>query len=115
MTILLEIFLHAALVIAVIILLTRLHGLRSFSKMSGFDFAITVSVGSVLAGVITTLSTPLWHFVTALVALFAVQIVLSQSRALAQGQQDPRQRAAAYHGKRKTNCRKSGEGRYDAG
>ncbi|NNK16690.1 MAG: DUF421 domain-containing protein [Sulfitobacter sp.] len=81
MSIFLEILMRAALVIAAIILLTRIHGLRSFSKMSGFDFAITVSVGSVLAGVITTLSTPLWHFVAALIALFIVQIILSQGRA----------------------------------
>ena len=81
MSIFLEILMRTALVIVAIIILTRIHGLRSFSKMSGFDFAITVSVGSVLAGVITTLSTPLWHFVTALVALFIVQIILAQARA----------------------------------
>lgn len=78
---LLEIILRAALVIGAIIILSRLHGLRSFSKMSGFDFAITVSIGSVLAGVVTTLSTPFWHFLAALAALFFVQIALSQSRA----------------------------------
>lgn len=84
MPVILEILLRALLVIATIIALTRLHGLRSFSKMSGFDFAITVSIGSVLAGAVTTLSTPIWHFVTALVALFAVQILLAQSRARAE-------------------------------
>lgn len=31
-----------------VILLTRLAGVRSFSKMSGFDFAVTVAIGSFL-------------------------------------------------------------------
>ncbi|MEQ6247727.1 YetF domain-containing protein [Sulfitobacter sp. HNIBRBA3233] len=81
MDIALQITLRAALTIAVIIALTRIHGLRSFSKMSGFDFAITVSIGSVLAGAVTTLSTPVWHFVVALVALFIVQFVTANLRA----------------------------------
>lgn len=75
-----DIFLRAGIAIIAIITLTRLHGLRSFSKMSGFDFAITVSIGSVLAGAVTTLGTPLWTFIAAFVALFIVQIVLSQCR-----------------------------------
>ena len=36
---------------AVVILATRLVGLRSFSKMSAFDFAMTVAVGSMIASV----------------------------------------------------------------
>ena len=84
MPIILEILLRSLLVIAAIIALTRLHGLRSFSKMSGFDFAITVSIGSVLAGAVTTLSTPLWQFIAALCGLFALQILLAQSRARAE-------------------------------
>lgn len=75
-----DIIIRAAVVILAIVALTRLHGLRSFSKMSGFDFAITVSIGSVLAGAVTTLDTAIWKYVAALVALFAVQIVLSQIR-----------------------------------
>ena len=63
------ILLRAMLVVATIIVLTRLHGLRSFSKMSSFDFAITVSIGSVLAGAVTTLTTGLWVYLTALAFL----------------------------------------------
>lgn len=76
----LDILLRAIACIAAIILLTRLHGLRSFSKMSGFDFAITVSIGSVLAGAVTTSGTKLWVFIGAFAALFVVQIVISQLR-----------------------------------
>ena len=34
-----------------IILCTRLFGLRSFSKMSSFDLAVTVAIGSAFAAV----------------------------------------------------------------
>lgn len=83
-----DIVLRAALVVATILILTRLHGLRSFSKMSGFDFAITVSIGSVLAGAVTTLNTSPWIFVGAIVALFAVQICISQMRIRSERIQD---------------------------
>ncbi len=76
----LDILTRAILAIGTIIALTRIHGLRSFSKMSGFDFAITVSIGSVLAGAVTTSGTSIWVYIMALFALFAVQIVISQSR-----------------------------------
>ena len=50
-------FIDAILMVLVLIGLTRAVGLRSFSKMSGYDFAITVAMGSVLASVIVTKST----------------------------------------------------------
>lgn len=75
-----DIALRAAVVIGSIIMLTRLQGLRSFSKLSGFDFATTVAVGSVLAGAVTTLDVSPWVFVGALAALFAVQIALTRYR-----------------------------------
>lgn len=80
MPILLEIALRTALVIAAILIMTHLHGLRSFSKMSGFDFAITVSIGSVLAGAATTLDTSVWTFTAAIAALFFIQVCISQAR-----------------------------------
>ncbi|MEH6647950.1 DUF421 domain-containing protein [Sulfitobacter sp.] len=71
---------RATLVVAVIVALTRLHGLRSFSKMSGFDFAITVSIGSVLTSAVTTLKTDAYIYVMALVSLFIIQLTISQLR-----------------------------------
>lgn len=44
--------LSAAGMLAGIILYVRVIGLRSFSKMSSFDFAVTVAMGSLLATVI---------------------------------------------------------------
>ena len=74
-----EITIRAALTLATIIALTRLQGLSSFSKMSGFDFAVTVSIGLVLAGAVITLDTELEVYVAALASLFAVQWIVAQS------------------------------------
>ena len=76
------ILLRAALVVALIIALTRMNGLRSFSKMSGFDFAITVAKGSVLASAVMA-SDPdkFWTYMGAMVALYVVQFIVSQARA----------------------------------
>lgn len=48
----LEPFLRAIVGITAVIVLTRINGLRSFAKISAFDFALTVATGSVLASVI---------------------------------------------------------------
>ena len=58
---------------ATIILLTRLNGLRSFSKMSGFDFAMTVAIGSLFATTIATETPPLFQSAVALATIFACQ------------------------------------------
>lgn len=80
MTSLIEILLRAVIAVLAVIALTRMHGLRSFSKMSSFDFAITVAFGSVIAGAVTTLSTPAWQFVVALAGLFGIQIIIARLR-----------------------------------
>jgi uncharacterized membrane protein YcaP (DUF421 family) len=66
---------------AALVLLTRLAGLRSFSKMSSFDFAITVAFGSVLASAVLTREPPLAQSAVALATLFAIQYAVSSLRA----------------------------------
>lgn len=39
-------------IFTIIIIITRIFGLRTFAKMSSFDFASTIAVGSVLASII---------------------------------------------------------------
>jgi len=73
-------FFDAAVMICALILFTRMVGLRSFSKMSGYDFAITVATGSVLASVVVTKSTGPIVGIAAVAALFAVQLGLSRLR-----------------------------------
>ncbi|WP_343343220.1 YetF domain-containing protein [Sphingomicrobium sp. XHP0239] len=59
----------------------RILGLRSFSKMTSFDFVMTVAVGSLLAG--SAQATEWSGFAQAIVAisaLFVVQFVISRIR-----------------------------------
>ncbi len=72
--------LSACAMYASVIFLTRLAGVRSFSKMSGFDFAVTVAIGSVLASVIVAKDPPIAHGVIALVSLFGLQIGMAVLR-----------------------------------
>tara|TARA_R110001599_G_scaffold46281_10_gene135844 strand:+ start:595 stop:1149 length:555 start_codon:yes stop_codon:yes gene_type:complete len=77
---LLMVVITAAAMYAALIVMTRIAGVRSFSKMSGFDFAVTVSIGSVLASVILTPDPPLAQGVMALAVLFALQMGVATLR-----------------------------------
>tara|TARA_R110002073_G_scaffold35970_16_gene104930 strand:- start:32 stop:577 length:546 start_codon:yes stop_codon:yes gene_type:complete len=66
-----------------LLLLTRLSGLRSFSKMSSFDFAITIAFGSVIASTLLTKSPSLVSGCFGLAVLFLIQYIVSRSRRLA--------------------------------
>lgn len=72
--------LDAAVLVPFMVLCVRLTGLRSFSKMSSHDFAITVAFGSVLGGTVLSPSTTLWQGMAATAALFAVQWAISLAR-----------------------------------
>lgn len=63
-----------------VIILTRIAGLRSFSKMSSFDFAVTVAIGSVIASTILSKNPPLMQAVAALSTLYFVQILVAWLR-----------------------------------
>lgn len=65
---------------AAVILYTRLAGLRSFSKMSSFDFAMTVAVGSLIATTVLTKDPPLLQAAAALAALYALQLIIAHLR-----------------------------------
>jgi uncharacterized membrane protein YcaP (DUF421 family) len=63
-----------------LICFTRIAGLRSFSKMSSFDFAITVAIGSLIASTILAKDPPLLLAIVALGILFVVQMVVASLR-----------------------------------
>ena len=73
-------FADAAILVPVMVGFVRLAGLRSFSKMSSYDFAVTVSFGSVLAGTVLNPDTTLLQGVLAMAALFAVQWTIGYLR-----------------------------------
>lgn len=60
-----------------LILFTRLVGLRSFSKLSSYDLAMTVGIGSILASTVLSKSTSLLQGVFAIAMLFALQAIVS--------------------------------------
>ena len=63
-----------------VITYTRIAGLRSFSKMSSFDFAITVAFGSVIASVAVFPGARLLNGVIALGALYLFQGLVAAAR-----------------------------------
>ncbi len=63
-----------------LILFTRIYGVRSFSKMSSFDFAITIAIGSVIASAILSKNPPLLQSIVALASLFVLQMTVSKFR-----------------------------------
>ena len=64
----------------VTVVYTRLAGLRSFSKMSSFDFAITVAFGSVIASSVLTREPPLLQAAVGMGALYALQMAVARTR-----------------------------------
>jgi uncharacterized membrane protein YcaP (DUF421 family) len=81
-TALLMVVLSALGIYVALLALTRLTGLRSFSKMSSFDFAITVAFGSIVASTILAPSPALLTGVAGLAVLYAIQYAVSKSRRL---------------------------------
>ncbi|NND74908.1 MAG: DUF421 domain-containing protein [Ilumatobacter sp.] len=63
----------------VVIAAIRITGLRSLSKMSSFDFAVTVAIGSILASVAAT-STSLANGAIAVGTLLTAQAVIALLR-----------------------------------
>lgn len=63
-----------------LILFTRLAGVRSFSKMSSFDFAVTVAIGSLVASTVLAKDPPLFQAIVALGVLFLIQIGVASLR-----------------------------------
>lgn len=72
----------ALLMVASIVLYARIAGLRSFSKMTNFDFAITVAMGSVIGAVVVSTGTAysVGNGALALGSLFLVQGMLAWAR-----------------------------------
>ena len=71
---------EAPLLLATVIALTRLVGLRSFSKMSAYDFAITVAFGSLMAAVVVNPSLSLGEGMLGFAALFGAQWIVGEAR-----------------------------------
>lgn len=60
-----------------IIIFTRLSGKRSFSKMSSFDFAMTVAIGSMIASTVLSKSVTLATGILGLALIYGLQIFVA--------------------------------------
>lgn len=69
----------AVLIYATVIAASRIVGLRSFSKISSFDFAMTVAVGAII-GRVVLVDVSLLTGVVTLITLFALQWLVSKGR-----------------------------------
>lgn len=73
-TAVLGIFISSIVVYIAIIILTRIFGKRSFSKMSSFDFAMTVAIGSLIATTILSSSVSLLEGLLGLLLVYTLQL-----------------------------------------
>ncbi|PYE81963.1 uncharacterized protein DUF421 [Winogradskyella epiphytica] len=64
-------------IFSIIIILTRVFGLRTFAKMSSFDFASTIAIGSVLASIILNSSYSLYKGGLTLLTIIVFQTLFS--------------------------------------
>lgn len=71
--------LSAIFIVVAVIAIIRVAGLRSLSKMSSFDFAVTVAIGSIIASVSAS-STSVADGVIAVGALLGTQAVIAALR-----------------------------------
>lgn len=74
------VFISAVGVYIALIVFTRLSGTRSFSKMSSFDFAITISMGSVIGATLIAKDPPLLQGIMALGSLYFLQFLIAKCR-----------------------------------
>ena len=70
----LSIILNSVIIFIVILVITRLAGLRTFAKMSPIDFASTIAIGSILATTILSSKTSLINGTFALGTIVSLQI-----------------------------------------
>ena len=69
-----DVVLTTVAIYAVLILYSRIAGLRTFSKMAAFDFVMTVAIGSVVAGTMLFDGPSLLRGVATLTTVFVLQI-----------------------------------------
>lgn len=76
----LAIIVSAVAVYLIIILYTRMFGLRCLSKMSSFDFATTIATGTLLSSTIISKDVTVLHGALALLVLYTLQFIVATLR-----------------------------------
>lgn len=63
-----------------IIVITRMAGLRTFAKLSSFDFAITIAIGSLIASILLMENQSVVKGYVALATLIGLQVIVARFR-----------------------------------
>lgn len=79
-TAIIGILISSIVVYIAVIVFTRVFGKRSFSKMSSFDFAMTVAVGSLIATTILSSSVSLLEGILGLFIVYLLQLTAAYFR-----------------------------------
>lgn len=75
--VLVKVFFSVLLIFSIMIVIVRISGLRTFAKMSSFDFASTIAVGSILASVVMGTDQSIVKGSLALAAIIGFQTLFS--------------------------------------
>ncbi|WP_031429078.1 DUF421 domain-containing protein [Flavimarina sp. Hel_I_48] len=75
--ILVKVLVSILVIFSIIIIITRISGLRTFAKMSSFDFASTIAIGSILAAVVMNTGQSMVKGAIALGGIVAFQSIFS--------------------------------------
>ena len=76
----LAVFLSAVGIYFTVILYTRIAGKRSFSKMSSFDFAMTIAIGSIIGSTLLLTSVNLSTGIAGLTSVYLLQQTVAYLR-----------------------------------
>lgn len=80
MDLILDVLLRGLVTVAAVIALTRLNGLRSFSKLSSFDFSLTVAFGSIVGGALLSPDSSWTLGLIAVGTVFLIQFTVAFAR-----------------------------------
>ncbi|MEC7782819.1 MAG: YetF domain-containing protein [Bacteroidota bacterium] len=75
-----DVFLGTLFIFLLVVVLTRIFGLKSFSKMTGFDFVITVAIGNIIGMSINSSKPEILLGAFILLALFALNYAVTLLR-----------------------------------
>lgn len=75
--VLVKVIFSVLLIFSVMIIIVRISGLRTFAKMSSFDFASTIAVGSILASVVMGTDQSILKGSLALATIIGFQTIFS--------------------------------------
>lgn len=75
--VLIKVLITILIIFSVTIVITRISGLRTFAKMSSFDFASTIAIGSILASAILNTNQSILKAIVALSGIILFQFLFA--------------------------------------